>query len=100
MSIRNFLRPSTRNSSSGLSPSGSTLPYYAAASKRLQKARASSSLSSQASSRDDTSSSINTAPESSHEFPNDETLNLGILFEIDWDNIWKDGTKLSKHRIG
>ncbi|KAF2182498.1 hypothetical protein K469DRAFT_711652 [Zopfia rhizophila CBS 207.26] len=68
------------------SSNSSTQINHSAASKRLQKARAASPLSSQSSSCERTPSSTISISSQLHNFP-DSQANCGLHFKINWNNI-------------
>ena len=97
--MRPFLRSSDQSRSFSQGSSLSPVPYHSAASKRLEKQRATPSRASSPAS--DVSSAPN-PPGRSHEYPLDDPdlVNTGIKFNIQWDAIWKGIEKLPAHRIG
>src|SRR5690242_10008142 len=100
--MRPSLRSASQSQPSTASGGSSSVPYHSAASRRLAKARApSSSRSSQASSRESTPALSEPFLSSQDYLPADgESGTIGAQFDIRWDDIWKDGKKLSQHRIG
>jgi hypothetical protein len=95
--MRPSLRSASQSQPSTASGGSSSVPYHSAASRRLAKARApSSSRSSQASSRESTPA-LSEPFLSSQDYPpaDGESGTIGAQFDIRWDDIWKDGKKLS-----
>jgi hypothetical protein len=96
-------RSSQRASSSYASSSRSKAPleapvYHAAGSRRLEKARQQSPPSSP-SSREVTTLTLARSTRV-REHPNDCRLNVGISFDINWDNITSGGAKLHPDWLG
>ena len=73
-------------------------PYHSAASKQLARAQAATPSSSTPSSREGSPGSPSPAA-LSHEFPGDDA-NVGVVFAIDWEQIWRNGKKLIASRLG
>ncbi|KAF2184761.1 hypothetical protein K469DRAFT_474393, partial [Zopfia rhizophila CBS 207.26] len=73
--------------------------HHSAASKQLARALAATPQSSAPSSREGSpgSSPIVTV---THEYPQNELANAGIQFDIDWDQVWRNGKKLVANRVG
>ncbi|KAF1967522.1 hypothetical protein BU23DRAFT_573135 [Bimuria novae-zelandiae CBS 107.79] len=100
--MRNFLsqRASTRSTSqsqssqSSRSTQGSDVIHHAR-SRRLEKSR---SLLSESSSRD--SSPAPVYDSHAREHPGDSLLNPGVVFPIEWDNIWLASKKLKAEELG
>lgn len=74
-------------------------PYHSAASKQLARAQAATSASSTPSSFEASPASSPTAP-LTHEYPENELFNAGIEFDINWDEVWRNGKKLVPYRLG
>jgi len=97
-----FIRTSQRQSASQASGSGSSkgkeplfIPYHSAASKTLARA-----LAATPSSDEDVTLIPSPSPSFIHELPADGSTTTGIVFEIDWGNIWLNDKRLPSVRLG